>query len=116
MSAPRTALPSWAEREPFGHPAFSDRALGKTACWLWGLLLDCPRSVAFLARVSGRDYRAVLGDLGRLQAVGLAELADDNGACDGRVVEGVVPRGWVRRVRDLDEVARELGVDAGGAT
>jgi hypothetical protein len=52
MSAPRTALPSWAEREPFGHPAFSDRALGKTACWLWGLLLDCPRSVAFLARVS----------------------------------------------------------------
>jgi len=81
-------------REPFEHDAFGARALGKTACWLWGLLLSAPRPGLFLAEVTGMERGTVERNLSRLSEHGLALK---------------VGSGWARLERDLDEVARELG-------
>jgi hypothetical protein len=83
-----------AASEPYQHDAFGARALGKGACWLWGLLLATPRPSAFLAEVTGMDRRTAERKLSRLGEHGLALK---------------VGSGWARLERDLDEVARELG-------
>jgi hypothetical protein len=82
-------------REPFSHDAFGARALGKGACWLWGLLLPTPRPGPFLAEVTGMERRTVERNLHRLSEHGLALK---------------VGSGWARLERDLDDVAQELRV------